>query len=415
MSLTDYGYVVIDCETTGFHPSAHHRIIELALVPIDEHGVHGEVWCSLFNPARDLGPTAIHEIRGRDLENAPRFEDVLGEVIDRLAGRVVVAHNARFDCAFLEYELGRAGIDVAPLAAVCTMQVAGLLGVAGTRARLRDCCAAIGYPHYDDHTAEGDALACAAIFDAFLPGLSERAVADLADLGCPPPKPASEWPVDERRASCKRRGERVIGGREPTFLATLVQAAEPPPWADAMQVAPYLDVLDRALEDRRLSKEEQDDLAATAQMLGLSASRVRDLHADYVGTLVTLAYKDGVVTTRERADLDLVAEALGVAGVEDALARLHSTSPSNAESAGFSTFAGKTVCFTGELCCEYQGTPISRVLAEQLARDAGMVVVPRVTKALDLLVVADPHSMSGKARKAREYGTRIIAETAFGR
>lgn len=38
-----------------------------------------------------------------------------------------------------------------------------------------------------------------------------------------------------------------------------------------------------------------------------------------------------------------------------------------------------------------------------------------VTKKLDLLVCADPHSQSGKAKKAREYGIRILAEPAFWR
>jgi len=47
------------------------------------------------------------------------------------------------------------------------------------------------------------------------------------------------------------------------------------------------------------------------------------------------------------------------------------------------------------------------------AAAAGLVVAPRVTKALDVLVVADPDSLSSKARKAREYGTRIMAEAVF--
>ena len=59
------------------------------------------------------------------------------------------------------------------------------------------------------------------------------------------------------------------------------------------------------------------------------------------------------------------------------------------------------------------GEPITRAQAEQLAAAAGLVVAPRVTKALDLLVVADPDSLSSKARKAREYGTRIMAEAVF--
>lgn len=44
-----------------------------------------------------------------------------------------------------------------------------------------------------------------------------------------------------------------------------------------------------------------------------------------------------------------------------------------------------------------------------------MSVADNVTTSLDVLVVADPHSLSGKATKARQYGTRIIAEVAFWR
>jgi DNA polymerase-3 subunit epsilon len=42
-----------------------------------------------------------------------------------------------------------------------------------------------------------------------------------------------------------------------------------------------------------------------------------------------------------------------------------------------------------------------------------MVPTKGVTQNLDLLVVADPETNSGKARKARDYGTRVIAETSF--
>jgi DNA polymerase-3 subunit epsilon len=38
-----------------------------------------------------------------------------------------------------------------------------------------------------------------------------------------------------------------------------------------------------------------------------------------------------------------------------------------------------------------------------------------VTKKLDYLVTPDPDSMSGKAKKAREYGVRIVAEPVFWR
>jgi DNA polymerase III subunit epsilon len=71
------------------------------------------------------------------------------------------------------------------------------------------------------------------------------------------------------------------------------------------------------------------------------------------------------------------------------------------------------VCFTGALSGQLDGQPITRDQAEQLAAAAGLTVAPRVTKTLDLLVLADPDSLSSKARKARQYGTRIMAEAVF--
>jgi DNA polymerase-3 subunit epsilon len=86
--------------------------------------------------------------------------------------------------------------------------------------------------------------------------------------------------------------------------------------------------------------------------------------------------------------------------------------PSEAVPAGCD-LKGKSVCFTGELLGCIGGSPISREQAEDLAAQAGLIVAERVTKKLNILVVADPLTMSGKAQKARQYGTRIMAEIAF--
>jgi DNA polymerase-3 subunit epsilon len=76
---------------------------------------------------------------------------------------------------------------------------------------------------------------------------------------------------------------------------------------------------------------------------------------------------------------------------------------------------GKSVCFTGQLSATIGGASISRDVAETLAKDAGLCIASNVTKKLDLFVVADPNTQSSKARKAREYGTRILSDTVFWR
>ena len=279
-------FAVVDCETTGLHPGAHHRIIELAIICLNERWEPTDTWCTLLSPERDLGPTGVHGIRGRDVRDAPTFDAVLGHVLERLAGRVVVAHNARFDSGFLEHELSRLGIDVSPLPTLCTMHLAGKLGLGGGQTRLGDCCAAVGIDASAGHTAQGDALACAGLLAECIRTSAPRSVEEAINGR---PLPQERWPRSDSRAPCRAREGFEPGSQEPSFLAGLVQGIEVHPGVDALQVAPYLDVLDRAIEDRRLSTTEQDELAAAATALGLNADRVRKVHSDYVGTLVALA------------------------------------------------------------------------------------------------------------------------------
>ena len=77
-------------------------------------------------------------------------------------------------------------------------------------------------------------------------------------------------------------------------------------------------------------------------------------------------------------------------------------------------YKGKTVCFTGaSLARSEEGERLSRRELESRAAGGGMMIQGYVTKNLDYLVAADPLSQSGKARKARAYGVRIVAEREF--
>jgi hypothetical protein len=76
---------------------------------------------------------------------------------------------------------------------------------------------------------------------------------------------------------------------------------------------------------------------------------------------------------------------------------------------------GKCVCFTGESACTVGGIEISRASQEILATNAGMSVLPRVTKKLDLLVVSPLAPRTGKIAKAEEYGIARVDEAAFWR
>jgi len=136
-------------------------------------------------------------------------------------------------------------------------------------------------------------------------------------------------------------------------------------------------------------------------------------HQAYLWALARQAKADGVVTDVERRDLVTVCELLGVSRrtleqILDAPATASTTAAGSPI-----LLAGKTVCFTGELLECIDGERVMRERAEELARRGGMLVQKSVTKSLDILVVADPDTQSSKAKKARDYGARIMAEAAF--
>ena len=101
--------------------------------------------------------------------------------------------------------------------------------------------------------------------------------------------------------------------------------------------------------------------------------------------------------------------------LESAATQLRATKSTKSTGFSSSELHGKRVCFTGELQSHINGKLITRDVAEALAEQAGLVVSNSVTKKLDLLVVADPNTQSGKAKKARQYGTRVLADSVFWR
>jgi DNA polymerase-3 subunit epsilon len=113
---------ILDLETTGADPRED-RVTEVGLLLVDD-GVVIEEWSALVNPARHIPPgiEALTGISNRMVERAPAFADVVHDLAQRLSGRTLVAHNARFDCAFLRNEFRRAGMPFA-FPTLCTVRL----------------------------------------------------------------------------------------------------------------------------------------------------------------------------------------------------------------------------------------------------------------------------------------------------
>lgn len=404
---------VVDIETTGLYPKTD-RIVEIAVLTLDRHAAELSAWTTLVDPQRDVGASHIHGLRARDLRGAPRFTDVAHEVVARLSGTVLVAHNARFDASFLHAECMRAGITWGPIDGLCTMTVATQTGLTSSRS-LPDCCSELGIPLAAHHTALVDARAVAGILAQLLPPRG-YSVPRLA-----PPRP---WPAYQVAVRLRTDPAPL---RHISALGSLGSRVGVPGGLDvpADAATAYLALLDRVLEDRHLTEEEVAALADLALEWGISADAATRLHLGYLNAVWRLARADGVVTDAELHDVEIVAELLGVplAPVDDAAAAAAAVmgrpaSPPAAVVSATSTggdLSGLTVCFTGESVCTVHGEPLSRSDQERLARQAGLIVKSSVSGRLDILVLADPDSQSGKARKATELGVRRIAEPVFWR
>src|SRR5262245_13950532 len=101
---------IVDVETTGSDPGAD-RVTEIAVLQSDGAALSAQ-WSTLVNPGSAI-PGAIQALTGitQDMvEGAPRFGEIADELYERLAGRIFVAHNARFDYGFLRREFERAGL-----------------------------------------------------------------------------------------------------------------------------------------------------------------------------------------------------------------------------------------------------------------------------------------------------------------
>lgn len=407
---------VVDLETTGIYAEGHERIVEVGIVRMNAAGEVEDEYCTLVNAQRDVGRTDIHGIRAGDLVHAPLFEEIAGDVGARLEGAILVGHNLRFDVAFLRAEYARLGVEMPPLPGLCTLHLAYKLLPEAPSRNLSTCCYQLGVRHDEEHVAIADARATAAIARLFLDMARGAGLTSLEDLGCKCTSfPGEPWmPFRPSGRSLARSAAAERTKQERSYLARLVESMLADDAPDARS-AEYMSLLDRALEDRRVSAAEAEALVHAAGELGLSRAEVQSAHRTYLGGLVAEAISDSVITPTERADLELVTELLGLnaAALEALLAGPPATVTPRSPGAEASELVGKSVCFTGEITALHQGERITRTMAEGLAVQAGLQVLPRVTKKLDILVVADPDTMSLKAQAALRNGTRIMAQAAF--
>lgn len=401
------GFAVVDVETTGLFPGGSDRVIELAVVTTDEFGTVTGEWETVVNPRRHIGAGHIHGLDGATLMNAPAFVDICPDLIDALAGRVIVAHNANFDRRFLAAEFARAHTQLpedAPF--VCTMRLAREI-IPGAGRSLADCCAAFDVELSSAHHALGDARATAELLAGYIGSTGAAAwrpyLEKAASVSWRRPSRPSAAPFSAWMPRATARDDRHFLER---MSAALPDISAPEAHLD------YLALLDRCLIDRHVSQHEARELVVLAEELGVDKPTALTLHESYVEQLASVAWADGVLSPEERADIETVARVLGVSDevrerAIDARSRDRARvfPPTSTPGVAAPAIApGSIVVLTGSM-----SRPREQLEAALLA--AGFATAPAVSKKVGLVVAADPDSLSGKARKARDYGIPVVSES----
>ena len=108
--MFDPRVVFLDLETTGASADRD-RITEIGLLEVVDGRLVGE-WSTLVDPGCAIPPiiTSLTGITDQMVADAPTFAEIAPRLLERLEGRLLVAHNARFDYGFLRAEFRRIGI-----------------------------------------------------------------------------------------------------------------------------------------------------------------------------------------------------------------------------------------------------------------------------------------------------------------
>ena len=424
----NYGkFVVLDVETTGLDPATC-RIIEIALATV-ENGMILETWTTRFNPEGPVGKTEIHGITDADVANAPLFVEKAEEILKRINGIAVVAHNSRFDLAFLRAEFQRANITMPWVAGICTLTISNYYQPHLSRRRLADCCEDIGIAISNAHSATGDVQATARLFHYYMiPNKRPTPRKEELDTLKNPNGNSSEIksvviknPIIAQRIADSKK----VQNQQPAIsvykeLAKILAACSFQEVLEKENFTGEFSYLEKVIEflaDGVLTDSELQELNSLAAVYSLSESQIQASHISLLTAFAIQALKDESISVTEKDELKSLALSLGVnqksltdvireakAIRANALSKQTLLLPDNWK-LGAPLRVGQKVVFTG---CE----PNHRAQLESDSKKAGVAISSKVSSKTALLIT-DGSYEGNKARDARDMGVRVVSPDEY--
>jgi len=424
----NYGkFVVLDVETTGLNPEEH-RIVELCLLTVEDGDVK-EVWNQRFNPEGPVGKTEIHGITDADVANSPLFKNMVEELNSRIKDVVLVAHNARFDLAFLRSEFERAGYQSPWLPSICTLQASKYYQPHLARRRLADCCEDVGIEITGAHSANGDSIATAQLFHYYLrpnkdpkPRLEDLDLIQNPSSGSKQNKSTtyrSPYVRQRIEQSYSEKTKKISDSsyKELVKLLAACSLAEVLSSENFPNEAAYLEKVIEFLSDGEISESESEELKAVSGIYELTEQQRILSHRTLVKALALQALSDESVSVTEREELVNVAESLGLSAkivaeiIKEAkedraksLSKNLLTLPGSWK-LGEPLRVGQKVVFTG---CD----PEQREKLETESKKNGIAISSKVSAKTSFLIT-DGSYVGNKANDAAAIGVRVVTPDEY--
>ena len=186
-------FVVLDTETTGMDPEKD-RVVSVGAVRVVSGRVRlGEAFSELVNPGRDIPAMAVkvHGITPDKIASARHGAEVFEDFLGFLGRDILVAHYAKFDLHFINRVMReRYGFPLQNLVLDTVLMCQAVVlasdpyGISRHQkaCRLEALAQRFGIAAPERHTALGDALITAMIFQRMLARLEAVGGARLKDL-----------------------------------------------------------------------------------------------------------------------------------------------------------------------------------------------------------------------------------------
>lgn len=371
---------VVDVETTGFLKTD--RILEIGVVLLENFEIVDE-FETIINPLRDVNNANIHGLNATSLSLAPTFDEIQNNLSKLLDGRILVAHNLPFDQRMLTQEFIRFTDKFDFGSGICTLKL--------TKMKLNQAALKFGISLVNAHSAIDDARATAKILKNLDLDLDKYQHCTLQYLE-------------------KKEKTRILQ-RSSRDRITIAKVELIQRFNDSISILGleekklyYFDELSKALGDLVLTTDEQESLKYLSHKLGLSSEEQQDVHQIFLEQLIKAATRDQFISEYEKNVIDNISRVLEISNENEIMASNEKLPTAQ---------SGLRVCFTGD-AKDSDGMELTRDFMHEVAISKGFIPVNSVTKkSCDLLVSADVNSMSGKTKKARNYGIPVMSVIDF--